>query len=109
MKDPTDTKGGDYGSRPRGITRVSRGEHRTKSNFIIAVAVDSQNKWFGTRSRPLQIDGKVWTTYTTENGLGGNFVHAVTLTGTAALGRDQRRRQPLRWKAMDDLQRRPDQ
>lgn len=88
MKDPNSTQGDDYGS-------GGKGHHRSKSkqnigpnpNFIIAIAVDHQNnKWFGTWGAGLsKFDGKTWTTYTTQNGLGGNFVHAVTVDRDGSL------------------------
>jgi ligand-binding sensor domain-containing protein len=82
MKDPTDTKTGEYGSEGNGHHMgKSRQNTGPNPNFIIAVEVDNQNnKWFGTWGAGLsKFDGKTWTTYTTGNGLGGNFVHAVTL------------------------------
>jgi len=91
MKDPNHTRGDDYGS----DSSYSKGHHMGKSkqnmgpnpNFIIATAVDNQNnKWFGTWGAGLsKFDGKNWTTYTTQNGLGGNFVHAITIDRNGSL------------------------
>jgi ligand-binding sensor domain-containing protein len=89
MKDPNHTQGDDYGS------GYSKGHHMSKSkqnmgpnpNFIIAIAVDDHNnKWFGTWGAGLsKFDGKTWTTYTAQNGLGGNFVHAITIDRNGSL------------------------
>ncbi|MEW6324758.1 MAG: two-component regulator propeller domain-containing protein [Nitrospirota bacterium] len=50
-------------------------------NFIISALVDRQDrKWFGTWGGGLtRYDGTTWTTYTKEQGLGGNFILALTL------------------------------
>lgn len=50
-------------------------------NFVIAAAVDREgHKWFGTWGAGLsRFDGRTWTTYTTRDGLGGNFIHAVAV------------------------------
>ena len=48
-------------------------------NFVITAAVGHDNaKWFGTWGAGLsRFDGKTWTTFTQEDGLGGNFIHIV--------------------------------
>ena len=50
-------------------------------NYILAAAVDSQNnKWFGTWGAGLsRFDGKRWTTYTTRDGLSGNFISDILI------------------------------
>lgn len=50
-------------------------------NFVIAAAVGHDNvKWFGTWGAGLsRFDGKTWTTFTKEDGLGGNFIHALAV------------------------------
>ncbi|MBI3621068.1 MAG: hypothetical protein HY208_02615 [Nitrospirae bacterium] len=50
-------------------------------NFIISSLVDAKNqKWFGTWGAGLtRYDGKTWTTFTKEQGLGGNFVLRLTM------------------------------
>jgi ligand-binding sensor domain-containing protein len=50
-------------------------------NFIISSLVDTKNqKWFGTWGAGLtRYDGKTWTTFTKEEGLGGNFVLRLTM------------------------------
>ncbi|HXZ25563.1 MAG TPA: two-component regulator propeller domain-containing protein, partial [Nitrospiria bacterium] len=50
-------------------------------NFIISSLVDNQNrKWFGTWGAGVsRYDGKTWTTFTKEQGLGGNFVLRLAL------------------------------
>ena len=48
-------------------------------NYILAAAVDSRNnKWFGTWGAGLsRFNGKTWTTYTTRDGLSGNFISDI--------------------------------
>ncbi len=50
-------------------------------NFVIAAAVGHDNaKWFGTWGAGLsRFDGKIWTTFTKKDGLGGNFIHAIVV------------------------------
>ncbi len=50
-------------------------------NYVLAIAIDRQNrKWFGTWGAGLsRFDGRRWTTYTRDTGLGGNFVHALQI------------------------------
>ncbi len=50
-------------------------------NFIISSVVDRKNqKWFGTWGAGLsRFDGKTWTSFTKEQGLGGNYVLALAL------------------------------
>ena len=39
-----------------------------------------QNKWFGTWGAGLsRFDGTTWTTFTRNEGLGGNFIHALSI------------------------------
>ncbi|MBI3610522.1 MAG: hypothetical protein HY204_07470 [Nitrospirae bacterium] len=51
------------------------------ANFVIAAAVGNDNaKWFGTWGAGLsRFDGKTWTTFTKKDGLGGNFIHTLTV------------------------------
>lgn len=48
-------------------------------NYVVAITIDSKGvKWFGTYGAGLsRFDGKSWRTYTTAEGLPGNFVFAV--------------------------------
>jgi len=50
-------------------------------NYVLAIAVDRKNhKWFGTWGAGLSwFDGKKWKTYTQQEGLGGNFIHALAI------------------------------
>lgn len=50
-------------------------------NYILAAAVDSRNnKWFGTWGAGLsRFDGKSWKTYTTRDGLSGNFISDILI------------------------------
>ena len=50
-------------------------------NYVLAIAVDQKDhKWFGTWGGGLsRFDGKNWKTYTTQDGLSGNFIHVVTI------------------------------
>ena len=61
-------------------------------NFVISTAVDNNNnKWFGTWGAGLsRFDGKTWKTYTKQDGLGGNFIHALAVEpdGTLWAGTD---------------------
>ncbi len=61
-------------------------------NYVIAIAVDHKNtKWFGTWGSGLsRFDGVAWKTYTTKEGLGGNFIHALLVDddGTLWAGTD---------------------
>lgn len=57
----------------------TRGNVGSNPNFVIAAIVNQSNhKWFGTWGAGLsRFDGSSWTTYTQDDGLGGNFVHAL--------------------------------
>ncbi len=48
-------------------------------NYVLSIAIDDDNiKWIGTWGAGLsRFDGKRWETFTTADGLGGNFVHAL--------------------------------
>ena len=48
-------------------------------NYVLAAAVDSKNrKWFGTWGAGLSsFDGRKWTSYTTRDGLAGNFISDI--------------------------------
>ncbi|MBI3995650.1 MAG: hypothetical protein HY349_06715 [Nitrospirae bacterium] len=50
-------------------------------NYILAAAVDSRNnKWFGTWGAGLsRFDGKNWKTFTTRDGLSGNFISDILI------------------------------
>ncbi|MDO9372269.1 MAG: two-component regulator propeller domain-containing protein [Gammaproteobacteria bacterium] len=50
-------------------------------NYVMSLAIDRRdNKWFGTWGSGLsRFDGKKWKTYTTHDGLAGNFIFALAL------------------------------
>ncbi|HEX9759022.1 MAG TPA: two-component regulator propeller domain-containing protein [Nitrospiria bacterium] len=50
-------------------------------NYVLAIAIDqNHHKWFGTWGAGLtRFDGSTWTTYTRNEGLGGNFIHALSM------------------------------
>ena len=50
-------------------------------NYVMSLVIDANdNKWFGTWGSGLsRFDGKKWQTYTTQDGLAGNFVFALAL------------------------------
>lgn len=50
-------------------------------NYVLAITIDqNQHKWFGTWGAGLtRFDGSTWTTYTRNEGLGGNFIHALSM------------------------------
>lgn len=52
-------------------------------NFIISSAVDGQNrKWFGTWGAGVaRFDGTKWTSYTTKDGLGGDYIYTLVPDG----------------------------
>jgi ligand-binding sensor domain-containing protein len=54
---------------------------KSNPNFIIASVTDQHNnKWFGTWGAGLtSFNGNQWKTYTEEDGLGGNFIHALAV------------------------------
>ncbi len=56
-------------------------------NYVLAIVTDRDGaKWIGTWGAGLsRFDGRTWTTYTTQNGLGGNFVHALAIDGQGTL------------------------
>lgn len=62
---------------------MTEGKQNIMANpdFIISAVVDRENnKWFGTwGSGVARFDGTVWTNYTTEEGLGGNYIFALNL------------------------------
>ena len=62
---------------------MTEGKQNIMANpdFIISAVVDRENhKWFGTwGSGVARFDGAVWTNYTTEEGLGGNYIFALNL------------------------------
>lgn len=53
----------------------------TNPNYVISAAVDRRNhKWFGTYGGGIsRFDGVTWTTFSKDDGLGGNFVFAQAL------------------------------
>ena len=73
-------------------TTSQKGVTAVNPNYVLSIAVDEKNrKWFGTWGAGLsRFDGKKWETYTTEQGLGGNFVHALAIDpkGTLWAGTD---------------------
>jgi ligand-binding sensor domain-containing protein len=46
--------------------------------YSIVVAQDGA-LWFGTWAGISRYDGKTWTTHTTEEGLAGNYTHAIAV------------------------------
>ncbi len=60
---------------------------KANPNYVLSIAVDQGNhKWFGTWGAGLsRFDGKNWKTYTTQDGLGGNFIHVVALDSKGIL------------------------
>src|SRR3989338_8668843 len=50
-------------------------------NYVLAIAIDRKGrKWFGTWGAGLsRFDGRRWVTYTTADGLGGNYIHALEI------------------------------
>ena len=50
-------------------------------NYVMSLVIDAHdNKWFGTWGSGLsRFDGKKWKTYTTKDGLAGNFVFALAV------------------------------
>jgi ligand-binding sensor domain-containing protein len=61
-------------------------------NYVLAIAVDRNNtKWFGTWGAGLsRFNGSTWQNYTKNDGLGGNFIHALAIDpeGTLWAGTD---------------------
>ncbi len=49
------------------------------SNFVLSIAVDGQNVWFGTNSGVSVFDGETWTSYGTSDGLVNNIVKAIAI------------------------------
>lgn len=56
-------------------------------NYVMSLVIDaSDNKWFGTWGSGLsRFDGKQWKTYTTKDGLAGNFVFALKVDNQGVL------------------------
>ncbi|MFP5344722.1 MAG: carbon starvation CstA family protein, partial [Gammaproteobacteria bacterium] len=56
-------------------------------NYVMSLAIDANdNKWFGTWGSGLsRFDGKTWKTYTTRDGLAGNFVFALKVDQVGVL------------------------
>jgi ligand-binding sensor domain-containing protein len=77
-------EGGDnYGSSSSAHHHMNLEKQNTgpNPNFIISSLVDNQNrKWFGTWGAGVsRYDGKTWTTFTKDQGLGGNYVLRLAL------------------------------
>jgi len=49
------------------------------SNFVLSIAVDGDNMWFGTNRGVSVFDGDNWTTYGTSDGLVNRFVNAIAI------------------------------
>ena len=50
------------------------------SNFVLSIAVDGDDVWFGTNNGVSKFDGTTWTTYDTSNsGLVYNRVNAIAV------------------------------
>lgn len=56
-------------------------------NYVMSLVIDANgNKWFGTWGSGLsRFDGKKWKTYTTQDGLAGNFVFALKVDNQGVL------------------------
>jgi ligand-binding sensor domain-containing protein len=65
---------------------------KANPNYVLSIAVDREDdKWFGTWGAGLsRFDGEKWKTYTTQDGLAGNFIHVVAIdpAGTLWVGTD---------------------
>lgn len=61
-------------------------------NYVVSSVIDSQNRlWVGTLGGGLsQFDGKKWKSYTIQDGLAGNIIHALKFDakGTLWIGTD---------------------
>lgn len=57
------------------------GNETYNENYVFSMAIDrAGNKWFGTWGGGVsRFDGSQWQNYTTEEGLSGNIVYAVTV------------------------------
>ena len=80
----------DYGSGSPGGRHHASAEKRNvgpNPNFVISIAVDNNNnKWFGTWGAGIsRFDGRAWKTYTKDDGLGGNFIHAIAVESDGTL------------------------
>jgi ligand-binding sensor domain-containing protein len=49
------------------------------SNFVLSIAVDGENIWFGTNNGVSVFDGETWTTYSTSDGLVHKIVNAIAI------------------------------
>ena len=49
------------------------------ADFVLSVAVDGDNIWFGTNNGVSVFDGDNWTTYDTSDGLVNRFVNAIAV------------------------------
>lgn len=82
---PTPPGGGVGGYGSSSMAQHHLGESRVNvegnPNFIIAALVDRQNqKWFGTWGGGLsRFDGSTWTSFSTEDGLAGNYVFSLAM------------------------------
>lgn len=65
----------------------SKGNIASNPNYVMSLVIDDDdNKWFGTWGSGLsRFDGKQWKTYTTEDGLAGNFVFSLAIDNNGIL------------------------
>lgn len=80
----------DYGSDSPGKRHHAAAEKRNvgpNPNFVISIAIDNENnKWFGTWGAGVsRFNGKTWKTYTKNDGLSGNFIHALSVESNGTL------------------------
>ena len=57
------------------------GEETYNENYVFSMAIDREgNKWFGTWGGGVsRFDGTAWRNFTTDDGVAGNIVYAVTI------------------------------
>ncbi|HLA74649.1 MAG TPA: two-component regulator propeller domain-containing protein [Gammaproteobacteria bacterium] len=64
-----------------------KGNLASNPNYVMSVAIDKDdNKWFGTWGSGLsRFDGKQWKTYTSADGLAGNFIFSLAVDKNGVL------------------------
>ncbi len=67
--------------------REQKGLGRYHPNYVLSAAIDAQgNRWFGTWGGGLsRFDGKTWRSFTIQNGLSGDVVHALAVDRNGVL------------------------
>ncbi len=70
-----------YGTQSEHHATAVKDFTKPNPNYILAAATDERNrKWFGTWGAGLSVfDGRSWKTYTTQDGLGGNWVNVLAV------------------------------